>query len=108
LSITPPHPTCPSGHAVGAGAAAYILERFVGKNGHSISLTGPTAPGVTLSYDPLKTIVDEVLDARVDAGIHFRFAGTAGFVQGTETAKYAFKRASSRYEEIDYTNHEPE
>jgi hypothetical protein len=106
LSITPPHPTYPSGHAVGAGAAAYILERFFGKNGHAIIVSSPTAPGVTLYYDRLKTIVDEVLDARVDAGIHFRFDGTAGVVQGRQTAKFVFTRAF-RYQGIEHADRAP-
>ena len=103
LSVTPPHPTYPSGHAAGSGAAAYILQRFFGRNGHSIVVTSPTAPGVTLYYDRLRTIVDDVLDARVDAGIHFRFDDDAGVVQGRETARYVFKHAF-RYDGVDYVD----
>jgi hypothetical protein len=94
LLPTGPHPTYPSGHAVGSGAASHVLQRFFGRSGHSLTLTSPdTAPGVTLHYDNLRDVVDDVQDARVYLGIHFRFDLEAGIRQGTQTARYVFQSA---------------
>jgi hypothetical protein len=57
-------------------------------------VTSPgTAPGVTLLYEDLGDIVEDVKDARVYLGIHFRFDVEAGVRQGTQTARYVFKSA---------------
>jgi hypothetical protein len=94
LLPTPSHPTYPSGHAVGSGAASHVLQRFFGRRGHSLTLTSPeTAPGVTLHYEDLRDVVDDVQDARVYLGIHFRFDMQAGIRQGTQTARYVFQSA---------------
>ncbi|MGH7317936.1 MAG: vanadium-dependent haloperoxidase, partial [Candidatus Rokuibacteriota bacterium] len=45
LIATPPFPAYPSGHACAADAARVVLDRFLGPDGHSITLTSPTAPG---------------------------------------------------------------
>jgi hypothetical protein len=94
LLPTGPHPTYPSAHAVGSGTASHILQRFFGRHGHTLTVTSPgTAPGVTLLYEDLGDIVEDVKDARVYLGIHFRFDVEAGVRQGTTTARYVFKSA---------------
>jgi hypothetical protein len=68
LIVTPPFPAYPSGHACAGGAARLVLERQLGPGGHAISLTSPTAPGVTFTYDSFKAIADQVDEARVVGG----------------------------------------
>ena len=87
-----PHPTYPSGHAVGSGAAFYVLKKYFGNYGHSLNLTSPaTAPGITLKYCSLRAVVEDVHDARVYLGVHFRFDLEAGDRQGMETARFVLQ-----------------
>ncbi|MGH7396988.1 MAG: vanadium-dependent haloperoxidase, partial [Candidatus Rokuibacteriota bacterium] len=88
LITTPPFPAYPSGHACAAGAARAVLDRFLGPNGHSITLTSPTAPGVTFPYDTFKAIADQVDEARVGGGIHVRHDQTAGAELGRRVGEY--------------------
>jgi PAP2 superfamily len=93
LAPAGPHPTYPSGHSVGSGASFYVLKRFFGNYGHSLTLTSPTAPGITLKYHSLRSVVEDVHDARVYLGVHFRFDLEAGHRQGLETAHFVLRNA---------------
>src|SRR6266446_8955343 len=77
--VTPPFPEYVSGHACYAGAAQHVLEMFFGAgNDKSITLTSPTAPGVTRHYTSFLQIADEIDNARVWGGIHFRYSQVRG------------------------------
>jgi hypothetical protein len=45
----------------------------------------------TRTYTRFSDAANDVVDARVYQGIHFRFADTAGRKQGREVAKWAFE-----------------
>jgi hypothetical protein len=87
--ITAPcFPGYPSAHAGGSYAARTILERVWGNGGHSVALSHPALPGLTLEYTSLKQITDDIDDARVFGGIHFRFDQDAGAKLGRKVAQY--------------------
>jgi len=88
---TPCFPSYPSAHASASYAALEIARRIFGAGGHSIELTSPPSVGLTLQYTSFKEIVQDIDDARVYGGIHFRFDQEAGAVQGREIAKYVYK-----------------
>jgi hypothetical protein len=90
---TPCFPSYPSNHASGSGAAAEALRRIYGAAGHAITLTAtiPVIGPTTLQYSSLKQITDDIDDARVYGGIHFRFDQVAGGVLGREVATYVHK-----------------
>ncbi len=88
LIITPPFPSYPSAHASAGGAARRILERLYGKDGFLITLTSPTAPNVTLYYTAWKQITDDIDDARIFGGIHFRYDQEGGALQGWKVGSY--------------------
>jgi hypothetical protein len=90
---TPAHPTYPSGHAVAAGSASHGLIHFFGNGRHSLTMTSPTAPAVTLRYTRLRDIVDDVYDARIYMGAHFRFDMEAGEKLGMQTAQFCLRNA---------------
>lgn len=75
---TPCFPGYPSAHGAGGGAARAVLERAYGRKHHDITLTEGKAPGIVLQYSDLRTITDDVSDARVYGGIHFRYDQDAG------------------------------
>ena len=82
LITTPAHPSYLSGHATVSGAARRVLEHAFGKRGHAITLTTPSLPDVVLDYTAFDQITDDIDDARIYGGIHFRFDQKAGARQG--------------------------
>jgi hypothetical protein len=70
-----------------------VLTAFVGPNvSRSIGVTSPTDPGVTRTYDNSAQVTQEVVDARVWEGIHFRFSDDIGARVGAEVAAYDLQR----------------
>jgi hypothetical protein len=80
----------PSNHAAGTNGGLEVLRRVDGAAGHSLTLTHPTLP-MTQRYTALKQIADDVDDARVYGGIHFRFEQVEGGRMGREVATYVYK-----------------
>lgn len=90
LISSPCFPSYPSGHASTSYAAREILERLFGLKGHSITVSSPAVPGVTLKYADFKTITTDIDDARVYGGIHFRFDQEGGAEQGRRLGAYVY------------------
>ena len=76
--VTPCFPSYPSNHGSAGNGAAEVLRRLYGEAGHSIMLTNPAAPNIVLQYTSFKQITDDISDARVYGGIHFRTDQEAG------------------------------
>jgi hypothetical protein len=91
LVFTPPFPSYPSGHASFGGASRRVLERMFGKDGHAITLSHPQVPDVVLHYASWKQITDDVNDARVYGGVHYRFDQEAGAQQGRRIGAYILR-----------------
>jgi hypothetical protein len=88
---TPCHPSYPAGHGVTAGAAHRVLERIYGVGPHAIQMSNPAAPDVRLLYTSLQQISDDIDDARIYGGIHYRFDQQAGARQGRRIASYILR-----------------
>jgi hypothetical protein len=90
---TPCFPSYPSNHASGTGGGAEVLRRIYGAGGHSINISSPAVAdaGIVLHYTTFKAITNDVDDARVYGGIHFRFDQEAGGRLGRDVAKYVIK-----------------
>jgi hypothetical protein len=91
LIETPPFPSYPSGHGGFGNAARYVLEQIFGDDGHSITLSNPLAPGIVLRYTSWKQITDDIADARVYGGVHFRFDQEAAERQGRRVGAYIIR-----------------
>ncbi|HYM22989.1 MAG TPA: vanadium-dependent haloperoxidase [Vicinamibacterales bacterium] len=95
--VTPCFPSYPSNHGSAANAGAEVLRRIFGEGGHAITMTTAALPGVTLNYTTFRQITDDISDARVYGGIHFRFDQEAGAdlgrAIGTYVAKHNLRRA---------------
>jgi hypothetical protein len=78
LLATPPHPEYPSAHAVFSGAAEAVLRAFFGSDEIDISVIAPGPFGVTRTYRRFSELTEEVDNARVWGGIHFRSADRDG------------------------------
>jgi hypothetical protein len=86
---TPCFPSYPSNHASGTSGGLEALRRLFGAAGHYITITnavpdlGPLPPTViTRTYTQLKEISNDVDDARIYGGIHWRYDQEAGSVLG--------------------------
>jgi hypothetical protein len=86
---TPMHPEYPCAHCITQSAAAGVLQSFFGDDIPPVKLASTTAPGVTRGFAKLSDYVNEVVDARVYDGVHFRTSGTVGADMGRRIAEYA-------------------
>jgi PAP2 superfamily len=68
----PCFPSYPSAHGTLSGAGAEVMRRLYGEAGHAITLSNPAVPTIVLHYGSFKQITDDISDARVYGGIHFR------------------------------------
>jgi hypothetical protein len=98
LVTTPSFPSYPSAHASASYAAREVIERFIGTKHVSFELAHPGVPGVRLWYESFHDLTDDIDDARVFGGIHFRFEQEAGARQGRQVGAYV---ASHHLKRVD-------
>jgi hypothetical protein len=98
---TPCFPSYPSNHGSGSSGGAEILRRVYGEAGHSITLTNPTVPNIVLQYTSFKQITDDISDARIYGGIHFRFDQVAGARLGRAVGRAVYKNNLRRMHDDD-------
>ncbi|MCU1272769.1 MAG: hypothetical protein JWO48_200 [Bryobacterales bacterium] len=93
LINTPNYPDYTSGANNVTGAVTRALALFFGTDNMTFSLTttNSTAVQQTRTYSRYSDAAQEVVNARIYEGIHFRFADTTARRQGRQVAKWAFK-----------------
>ena len=74
LGETPMHPEYPCAHCISAAAVGGVLRGLLGDELPEITLTSATAPGVSRRFTRLADYEQEVSNARVWAGFHYRFS----------------------------------
>lgn len=92
LFATPAHPEYPSAHSSISGAAVAVFAAVFGDRTH-ITVDNDLAIGVTRSFRSFSEALDEVKNARVFAGIHFRFACDDGTTLGNEVGNWVLDHA---------------
>jgi hypothetical protein len=92
LINTPNYPDYTSGANNVAGAMTRTLESFFGSNRVTFDVTTlvPQATLKTRTYRRFSDAADDMVEARMLLGIHFRFADTAGRTQGRRVADWTF------------------
>ena len=98
LLATPPFPDYPAGHTSYGGAAERVLSALFGEKPGELALTSPSLAGVTHRYQSFGEIAEEVTNARVWAGVHWRTSSTVGRTLGRTVADLALARAPRRIE----------
>ena len=89
FQVAPQHPEYPSGHGGQIGSQQGVLEALVGRGSPvPITLTSPTAPGVSRTYTDWATITRAVIDARVWEGVHYRTSDVVGVEIGQRVARW--------------------
>jgi hypothetical protein len=90
LLATPPFPDHPSGHCCATSAIVHTLQNFFGADKIGFSAFSNKSC-TTRSFERFSDALNEVIDARVWAGIHFRTADVQGSVLGKKVAHYLEK-----------------
>lgn len=91
LAATPAHPEYLSGHSTLSGAAAYVLEHAFGAD-TTFWVDSDLRPGIRW-FTGFGSALDEVVNARVFGGIHFRTACIRGNAVGKLVAQYVLANA---------------
>ena len=92
---TPSHPDYPSGHSCVSGAAGAILADLFGERTR-LSIPSDNMLGVTRSHRSFLAALEEVKNARIYGGIHFRSACDDGQAIGRGVADYVLENALRR------------
>jgi hypothetical protein len=95
LLVTPPHPEYPSAHAMFSGAAEAVLRGFFGNDEVDVSVTAPGPFGVTRTFRKFSELTNEVDNARVWGGIHFRSADADGSEIGRKIGEITLREFAS-------------
>ena len=89
---TPMHPEYPCAHCISASAVATVLESEFGDGDVApITATSTAVPGVTHRWTRIRDYVDEVSNARVWGGMHYRNSTEVGRRMGREIGLLAVK-----------------
>jgi hypothetical protein len=99
LLTTPNHPEYPAAHGVITSAMAEVFSTFLGTNQIDLDIHGFDPAGPAGNLDAVRhfgmpnNLRHEIIDARLWAGLHYRFSGVAGVVLGRKVAKYDLRHA---------------
>ncbi len=87
LVVTPNHQEYISTHSALTGAMAVTLERFFGTPNLTITFTS-TVTGTSHTFTNLSQMIDEMINARVWGGMHFRTSNQRGIAMGQEVGRW--------------------
>ena len=99
LLTTPNHPEYPCAHCSISSATAEVYSTFLGTNRINLDVHGfdPAGPPGNLDavrhFEMPNDLRNEVIYARLWAGLHYHFSGVAGIVLGRNVAKYDLRQA---------------
>ena len=90
LINAPPYPEHPSGLSTVGGALMRSLQDFYGTD--TVAFSSTASNGLTRHYMRFSQVAEEIVDARVWSGVHFRFADEQGAKIGRSVARWADMR----------------
>ena len=99
LIATPNHPEYPAAHGSITSAVAEVLTEFLGTTDidvdiHGFEPSGPTGNlTATRHFDTATQLREEIVNARLWAGVHYRESGAAGVHLGGKVAHYDLNHA---------------
>jgi hypothetical protein len=88
---TPPYPDHPSGATAYAGASMHAFASFFGTDELSFYATSSRFPGEQRTFHRFSDVTNEVLEARIWSGIHFRNPDAQAANLGREVERYIHK-----------------
>jgi len=94
IAPTPMHPEYPCAHCILSGSVAGVVKAALGTTEiPEIATTSPTAPGVTHRWTNMTAFTEEIANARIWAGFHYRFSTRVGTEMGLQIGEYVVKNA---------------
>lgn len=90
IMTTPAHPEYPCGHCLSAAAVGTVIDKEFGKKMPAIVVDQEKA--MLRRYNTAQEYIDEVAEARIMAGVHYRFSTNAGKAMGVSIGKLAVAR----------------
>jgi hypothetical protein len=90
--INAPYPEHPSGHMCLDGAHLRVLETFFGTDEIAFGVPSIPFPGEIRPFASFSDALDEIVEARIWAGLHFRNADVQGRLLGKNVADYMLSR----------------
>ncbi|QJR10042.1 hypothetical protein DSM104443_01093 [Usitatibacter rugosus] len=97
LVDNPMHPEYPSGHGVLAGAVGAVLKAELGTGAVPMLVTSnPSLKGATRQWSSVDAFVNEIGNARVWGGLHYRFSVDTAAAMGKQIGELTVKRVSTR------------
>ena len=92
IDNTPMHPEYPCAHCIQSGSVAGVVKAVLGSDDiPEIAVTSTTAPGVTHRWTNMAAFTEEVANARIWAGFHYRFSTRVGTDMGRRIGEYVVK-----------------
>ena len=85
---TPNFPDHPSGHSCVTSGVVHALQDFFGRDRISFDVSSPRFPGRTRHFDRFSDLLDEIVEARIWAGVHFRTADVQGAGIGEKVVRW--------------------
>lgn len=93
LIDTPMHPEYPCAHCTIGSAVGTVLAAELGKEPMPrLATTSESAPGIEHSWTSVEAFVDEVSQARIFDGVHFRTSTEVGKDMGSKVGRLAAQR----------------
>src|SRR6266480_2317983 len=99
LLSTPNHPEYPSAHSTLTSAMAEVFRTFLGTSHIDLDIHGfdPAGPAGNLNavrhFDMPNDLRQEVMNARIWAGLHYHFSCVAGVALGRQVANFDLRHA---------------
>jgi hypothetical protein len=89
FDATPMHPEYPCAHCIEAASLAGVVQEVFGTAEiPEVTMTSPTAPGVVHHWTNVRAFVDEVSEARIWSGFHWRFSTQVARAMGYKIGEY--------------------
>jgi hypothetical protein len=86
--LTAPYPDHPSGHLCFDAAHVRVLQMFLGTDEIGFDVTSSRFPGEPRHFDRFSDALEEIIEARIWAGLHFRTADVQAQLLGRNVADY--------------------
>ena len=96
IATTPNHPEYPAAHGSITSAMAAVFREFLGTNRFDLPVHGFASLDAVRTFRTPAEMRNEIIDARVWAGFHYRVSGVQGVVLGRKVAKSALRNAFGR------------
>ncbi len=95
LLATPNHPEYPAAHGAITSAMAEVFSTFLGTQRINIDIHGLGAAGgdAVAHFEMANDLRNEIIYARLWAGLHYHFSSVAGVVLGRNVAKHDLRQA---------------